>query len=147
MTAPQPTLASRARREAVMAFRFALVGIAATLTHSAVALGLHGAGILPALAANLAGFLTAFAVSFTGHHFWSFAALRGAGDTAARMRKFFLLAVAGFLINSGTLLGWLELTDWPESLGILVSIAIVPALSFLGARFWAFKAPAIPPAN
>ena len=139
---------SRAKGEAVMAFRFALVGIAATLTHSAVALTLHGAELLPALAANVAGFLTAFGVSFTGHHFWSFAALRGTGGTATRMQKFFLLALAGFLINSGTLFGWLRLTDWPESLGILVSIAIVPALSFLGARFWAFKAqPSSPPAN
>lgn len=140
MNTPQPTLKSRARQEAVMAFRFAVVGLAATLTHSAVALALHSTGLLPALAANVAGFLTAFSVSFTGHHFWSFAALCDPGRTASRMRRFFLLALAGFLINSGTLLGWLRLTNWPEDVGILVSIAIVPLLSFLGARFWAFKA-------
>jgi hypothetical protein len=36
---------------------------------------------------------------------------------------------------------WLSLTPWPDLLGLMVSIAIVPALSFLGARLWAFSHP------
>lgn len=127
--------------EAATAGRFAIVGILATLTHAGVAVTLLNTGVLPAFFANIAGFLVAFVVSFSGHHFWSFAASREAGQAPRRMRRFFLLAITGFALNSGILATWLELTPWPDTLGILFAIAIVPALTFLGARFWAFASP------
>ncbi|ADZ68892.1 GtrA family protein [Polymorphum gilvum] len=132
--APVP-LAAQLRREALTAGRFVVVGLIATATHAGVALALLWLGVLPAFPANVIAFLVAFLVSFTGHHVWSFP---GTGDAARRMRRFFLLALAGFLVNSGALAAWLEWTPWPDSLGILVAIAVVPAVTFLGARLWAF---------
>ncbi|WP_417687851.1 GtrA family protein [Roseibium sp.] len=133
------SLASRVKAETGTAVRFAIVGGVATATHALVAVALFESGFLPALAANVGGFLVAFIVSFLGHHFWSFAATRNEGEAGRRIRRFFILALSGFALNSGVLASWLQFTAWPESLGILFSIAIVPALTFLGARLWAFS--------
>lgn len=143
MTEP-PSLKHKIRGEAHTAGRFAIVGLAATGTHAAVALCLLEFGLLSAFPANICGFLVAFVVSFTGHHLWSFSGSRDDGRTGQRMRRFFILAIAGFALNSGILAAWLDLTAWPDALGILVSIAIVPALTFLGARLWAFSTPTTP---
>jgi putative flippase GtrA len=139
MTNENPAFRHRAKAEAGTALRFAIVGAAATITHASVALLLFEGGILGAFAANIGGFLVAFGVSFIGHHHWSFASTRHNAKTGQRMRRFFVLALAGFALNSGVLASWLGLTSWPESLGILFSIAVVPALSFAGARLWAFS--------
>lgn len=128
-------------QEAGAAGRFLIVGLLATATHAAVALlALEGLGLGPYLS-NIIGFVTAFALSFTGHHFWSFAHTREAGQTRSRMIRFLVVALAGFALNSGVLTGWLQLTDWPRSIGLLFSIAVVPVLSFLSARLWAFRTP------
>ncbi|MEO9527567.1 GtrA family protein [Roseibium sp.] len=119
--------------------KFAIVGVLATLTHALVAAGLLQSGILTAFPANICGFLTAFSVSFSGHYFWSFSHLRQDGTALKSMTRFLVIAVAGFALNSFVLALWLELTPWPDLVGLLVSIAIVPALSFLGARLWAFS--------
>lgn len=133
-----PPLKIRALAEATTAIRFAIVGGAATATHAMVALVLLEARLLPALLANLGGFLVAFAVSFVGHHYWSFASARHPGAATRRMRRFFILAVSGFALNSGVLASWIGFTSWPENIGLLISIAVVPVLTFLGARLWAF---------
>ncbi|WP_289035277.1 GtrA family protein [uncultured Roseibium sp.] len=140
MTSDARSYQDRAKAEAGTAVRFAIVGGVATLTHSGVALLLLQSGLLPAFLANTGGFVIAFAVSFLGHHHWSFRTENSGAEAGRRMRRFFLLALAGFALNSSVLAGWLGLTSWPESLGILFSIAVVPALTFLGARLWAFSA-------
>jgi putative flippase GtrA len=119
--------------------KFAIVGVLATLTHAAVAGGLLQSGLLEAFPANICGFLVAFGVSFSGHFFWSFSHLRQKGTAWKSMRRFLVIAVSGFALNSTVLALWLKLTPWPDFLGLMFSIAIVPALSFLGARLWAFS--------
>jgi putative flippase GtrA len=127
------------KTETAAAGKFAVVGVLATLTHAAVAGGLLQTGALSAFPANICGFLVAFAVSFSGHYFWSFSHLRQDGTALKSMIRFLLIAVSGFALNSFVLVLWLSLTPWPDLLGLMVSIAIVPALSFLGARLWAFS--------
>jgi len=127
------------RTETAAAGKFAVVGVLATLTHAVVAAGLLQSGALSAFPANICGFLVAFAVSFSGHYFWSFSHLRRAGTALKSMIRFLIIAVSGFALNSTVLALWLGLTPWPDLLGLMVSIAIVPALSFLGARLWAFS--------
>lgn len=135
-----PSLRTRMKSEVQSVLRFAIVGILAAITHSIVALVILNSGFLSAFPANIIGFLVAFCVSFSGHHFWSFGNSRQTGQTKKRMRRFFILALTGFAINSTSLLGWLTLTNWSENIGILVSIAVVPVFTFFGARFWAFAA-------
>ena len=127
------------RTETASAGKFAVVGILATLTHALLAASLLEAGILSAFPANVCGFLVAFGVSFSGHYFWSFSHLRQKGKALKSMTRFLVIALAGFALNSFVLAMWLQLTPWPDLIGLLFAIAIVPALSFLGARLWAFS--------
>ncbi|MEJ8475754.1 GtrA family protein [Roseibium algae] len=145
MNSDPSSLHHRVKTEVGTAFRFAIVGATATLTHATAALALLETGTLSAFPANIAGFLVAFVVSFVGHHRWSFASTQQDGKAHQRMRRFFVLALIGFALNSSVLAGWLGLTSWPQSLGILFSIAVVPALTFFGARLWAFSGS--PPAS
>jgi len=137
MTADHKRQALKA--EAGAAGKFALVGIAATLTHAGISGFLLETGALPAMLANLAGFAVAFGVSFCGHFYWSFSHLRQQGTALKAMLRFFLIAVSGFALNSSVLALWLSFTPWPDLLGLMVSIAIVPALTFAAARMWAFS--------
>ncbi|WP_297845121.1 GtrA family protein [uncultured Roseibium sp.] len=129
----------RLKTETAAAGKFAVIGVLATLTHAIVAGSLLQSGMLPAYPANVCGFLVAFCVSFTGHYFWSFSHLRRKGTAIRSMVRFLVIAVAGFLLNTTVLALWLTLTPWPDLIGLLFSIAIVPALSFAGARLWAFS--------
>ncbi|WP_319774296.1 GtrA family protein [Breoghania sp.] len=136
---PDPAWRGRAAGEILAASRFGIVGLAATGVHAGVALALAMPGILPPLLANTIAFLTAFTVSFAGHHFWSFPQDSDTGKRwHARLPRFFLIALGGFAINSGALASWLTFTDWPQSAGIVVSIIVVPIVTFLGSRLWAF---------
>ena len=132
-------LKNKIKSETATAGRFAIVGVGATMTHATVAAGLFQIGILSAFQANIAGFLAAFVVSFTGHYTWSFGHMRQGGGIGRSMRRFFVIAVSGFALNAFVLTLWLNLTPWPDLVGLLFSIAIVPALSFMGARLWAFS--------
>ncbi len=127
------------KTETTAAGKFAIVGVLATLTHAAVAGGLLQTGMLPAFPANICGFLVAFCVSFSGHYYWSFAHLRIDGTALKSMFRFLVIALSGFALNSTVLALWLGFTPWPDLIGLMFSIAIVPALSFLGARLWAFS--------
>ncbi|MEP2706210.1 MAG: GtrA family protein [Roseibium sp.] len=127
------------RTEAASAGKFAIVGIAATLTHAGIAASLLESGTLSAMSSNVVGFLIAFCVSFGGHYFWSFSHLRENSSALRSMLRFLMIALAGFAINSTVLTLWLRLTPWPDLVGLLFSIGIVPALTFLGARLWAFS--------
>ncbi|MCV0428987.1 MAG: GtrA family protein [Roseibium sp.] len=127
------------KTETAAAGKFAIIGVIATLTHAAVAAFLLETGVLTAFPANVCGFLVAFIVSFSGHYYWSFSHLRRDGTALKSMRRFLVIAASGFVLNSTVLVMWLNLTPWPDLLGLLFSIAIVPAFSFLGARLWAFS--------
>lgn len=127
------------KTEAGAAGKFAIVGIAATLTHAGVSGFLLETNVLPAMFANLVGFVIAFGVSFAGHYYWSFSHLRQQSTAARAMLRFLLIALSGFALNSSVLALWLGFTSWPDLLGLMISIAIVPALTFAGARMWAFS--------
>lgn len=127
------------KTEAGSAGKFVLVGLAATLTHASIAGSLLEGGYLSAMPANVCGFAVAFLVSFAGHYHWSFSHLRTDNTMVIAMARFFVVAVSGFAVNALTLTLWLGLSPWPDLIGLMVSIAVVPALTFAGARLWAFS--------
>ncbi|MES0812969.1 GtrA family protein [Roseibium sp. SCPC15] len=127
------------KTETAAAGKFAIIGVIATLTHASVASYLLEAGTLSAFPANIFGFLVAFSVSFSGHYYWSFSHLRRDGTALKSMRRFLIISLSGFLLNSTVLALWLQFTPWPDLFGLLFSIAIVPAFTFVGARLWAFS--------
>ncbi|GAA0786290.1 GtrA family protein [Roseibium denhamense] len=127
------------KTEVTSAGKFAVVGTAATATHAVFATGLYELAEVNVFVANIFGFVIAFCVSFAGHYWWSFSHMRKDGRALASMARFLVIAVVGFALNNVVLTLWLQLTRWPDVAGLLFSIAVVPALSFLGARLWAFS--------
>lgn len=89
--------------------------------------------------ANVAGFLIAFVVSFSGHYFLTFRDLKA--DALQAMQRFFAIAVLGFAINQLSyilLLGYVGLRLYLVLLGIiLIAVAV---LTFVLSRHWGFRA-------
>jgi putative flippase GtrA len=129
------TLRIRIVREAIIASRFILVGIAATGMHLFVLWLLIFTTTFPTLLANLFAFLAAFGVSFAGHYIWTFSS---PGEPYQAVRRFLLISISAFLFNSVLLAGLLS-TEWLKPMhAAMLSVAAIPALTFLGSRLWAF---------
>ncbi|MEO1475398.1 MAG: GtrA family protein [Pseudomonadota bacterium] len=114
--------------------RFGGVGIAATLVHAGAASLFHVLSPATAELNNVGGFLTAFGVSFAGHATWTFKT----GLTGQAAMRFFVIALVGFAASAAMMRFALgaELPVWAaQGLAILV----VPPLSFVGAKVWAFR--------
>ncbi|WP_349616755.1 GtrA family protein [Azotobacter salinestris] len=130
---------AKARREAFLIGRFALVGIAATITHMFAAWVLIELTSLSPLLANLMAFLMAFVVSFTGHYCWTF---RRVGGWQRAMKRLFLISFSAFLFNTSLLAALIELCWVSDSIAVVMAAGFVPVISFLASRFWGFKASA-----
>ncbi|MBO9352825.1 GtrA family protein [Bordetella petrii] len=116
---------------------FIAVGCAAAATHWIVAVGCVELLGMPPLAANAAGWLVAFVVSFGGHYRLTFRHLASRWTIAAR--RFFLVSACGFMLNEASYAWLLHTTRlrYDVLLGlILLGLAV---LTFLASRLWAFR--------
>lgn len=124
-----------------MLARFGVVGVAATLVHYGVALAVAQAGGR-LLLANLAGFVVAFAVSFLGHHRWTFrhggAPARRIGQAAAR---FLLVSGSSFVFSTVVLAGLQAQGRLAPPVALAIAVLVVPLVNFVAARGWAFAHP------
>ena len=112
------------------------VGCAAALVHLGVVILLvSGRGLAP-LVANVAGWLVAFMVSFSGHWLLTFRSLQAPLWRAAR--RFFGISMAGFGANElayAALLNWTGLRYDVLLAAILLGIAV---MTYLLSSRWAF---------
>ncbi|MEL7453298.1 MAG: GtrA family protein [Pseudomonadota bacterium] len=116
--------------------RFGIVGLGATGVHASVAGLMHAATGLPADFNNCLGFAAAFGVSLFGHLRWTFRTEAHPGQAA---RRFFAIAIAGFFASALIMrlaLGPAGAALWQAQ---ALAILIVPPVSFLGSKFWAFR--------
>jgi putative flippase GtrA len=115
---------------------FVLVGTAAAAVHWGVVVVLVGHGGWRPLVANVAGWLVAFIVSFSGHHRLTF---RNHGSPVRSSAvRFFLVSAGGFTINEATyalLMHWSGLRYDILLAGVLVAVA---GLTYLLSRHWVF---------
>lgn len=116
-------------------FRFGLVGISATLTHFVVASLLISSGLAPLFVANAIGFVTAFAVSFFGHHHFSF---RSQAAYASSFVRFCAVALSGFAVNNVVVAAARGYIGAEAHLSLAAGIAAGAVTVFLLAKFWAF---------
>jgi putative flippase GtrA len=123
-------------------FIFAGVGAAAAVTHLAVvALLVEGCAIAP-LAANVAGFLVAFLVSFGGHSRWTFPVR--ADRLAVARTRFFSVALTGFILNQTAYAEVLSLVGPRYYLPALAAVLLgVAAATFALSKLWAFAQPRV----
>lgn len=115
---------------------FIAVGCAAAAVHWCVVVAVVTWARWPPLLANVAGWLVAFGVSFTGHHLLSFRG-HGAAVSGAALR-FFCISAGGFAINEMTyaaLLGW---TGARYDLLLAAVLVLVAGATYLLSRHWAF---------
>ena len=126
----------RARKEVLTMSRFALVGIVATSVHVSIVWALIELFRIETLLANLVAFLTAFIVSFTGQYLWTFRSNRNWRSALAR---FFPVSSFGFVLNNIVLITLLELGFMSDSHAAMISACIIPIVTYLAGRFWAFK--------
>ncbi len=120
------------------AFRFAAVGVLATLSHAAIGLALAEGMGLPALWANFPAFGAAVLVSYFGNLAWTF----GLGDEGlARLPRFLVIAVAGLFFNQLIVFAAVDLLGWSYRLALVVVVLVVPLLTFIMSRRWVFAAP------
>ncbi len=117
-------------------FWFGVVGVSAMAVHLAsVALLLVPMG-LPPLQANVVGFLLAFQVSHAGHRRLTF---RRDDVPPSRSRgRFFLVAVASFLVNEALYAVLLRYTALDYRVALAIVLVAVAVLTYVAARHWAF---------
>ena len=117
---------------------FGLVGLTSTLVHVSVGLSLVGAGLADPLTANFLAFCVAFGVSYVGHRRWSFASKAAHRRSLPRF-----LAVALFALALNQAIVWVLVKEAGISYArtLIILVTLVPALTYLLSRFWAFRAP------
>ena len=114
--------------------RFVLVGGATTLLYAALALGLIFLGGLRPLTAHLIAYAIAVPVSFLGQKFFTF---RFAGDQQRALRRFLASTLAALLLSTVGM-ALVVRAELPSYSGILLTMASVPATSYLMMALWVF---------
>lgn len=115
---------------------FIVVGCLAATVHFGVVVALvHQVGLAP-LAANVAGWLVAFGVSFSGHFHLTFRALRAPLLRSAW--RFFMVSALGFGANELTYALLLHWTGMHYALTLAVVLVAVAVSTYLLSRHWAF---------
>jgi len=130
------TIFQQTKQEVLTLSRFSIVGIAAAFVHIGIVWALISQLGIEALSANLMAFLTAFFVSFTGQYAWTFRSKR---NWRSALIRFFLISLLGFVLNNIVLITILDLGIMRDSLAAVLSAGIIPAVTYLAGRFWAFK--------
>uniref|UniRef100_UPI00333FD0E4 GtrA family protein n=1 Tax=Castellaniella defragrans TaxID=75697 RepID=UPI00333FD0E4 len=116
---------------------FVIVGCAAAVTHWAIAVACVASAGLAPLLANVAGWLTAFCVSFAGHYRLTFRHQHAPLAQAAR--RFFAVSALGFAVNEAAYAVLLHAT--PIRYDILLALILIgiAGLTFILGRYWAFR--------
>jgi len=124
------------RQEFLAIIRFGIVGLAASGVHIFVVWLLLRLTSYPTLIANTLAFITAFVVSFSGHYIWTF---QTPGNPSKAIQRFLLISLLGFLANTMILAVILKLGWFSQLVSVIVSIFIVPIITFFACRLWGFR--------
>src|SRR5690606_15402844 len=116
---------------------FIAVGCAAAATHWLAAVACVELLGMPPLAANAAGWLIAFVVSFTGHYRLTFRHLASRWTIAGR--RFFLISACGFALNEAAYAWLLHVTRVRYDVLLAIILLGLAVLTFLASRLWAFR--------
>ncbi len=116
---------------------FGAVGCTAALVHLTVVRLLVEAGHWHALTANVPAFCIAFLASFGGHSRFTFPIVPS--QRAVALRRFFIVAVIGFLTNQLAFGAGLKVfgEQWYFPL-LAVVIVMVAGMTFVLSKLWAF---------
>ena len=116
---------------------FIVVGCVAAATHWLAVVALVSTLRLDPLVANLAGWLVAFGVSFTGHYQLTFKFQRAPMAVAAR--RFFVVSAAGFSANQIAYAWLLHATTLRYDYLLALILIGIAGMTFILGRVWAFR--------
>ncbi len=114
--------------------KFGVVGLTATLTYSLVFMLALRVLLWSEQAGNLLGFVIAFSISWSGHYFWTFKA-----SGFHTVPRFLITALCGYALNSFFVFVIITKLALPDFFVLPLMISITPTMTFLLARYWAFK--------
>ena len=123
-------------KELILAYRFFLVGLAATFTHMFFIWLLINKALLNVYYANFYSFLIAFLVSFIGHFYWTF---KERPQFVLAFLKMLVVSISTFFLNTLALTFFIEFFSFLDLNAALAAASIAPLLSFIGMRLWVFK--------
>jgi putative flippase GtrA len=117
-------------------FRFAVVGVVATVTHIAVLIaGVEWLGLHPVFASTL-GFIAAVADSYLLNRSWTFKSDAAHGET---LWKFVVVSLIGLGLNTAMMTTLVGYFHWWYLWAQLATLLVVPASNYLLNRHWTFK--------
>lgn len=138
---PEVLMRHQALRRQVM--RFGIIGITATLTHVVIVLLLVEGRVLGPLSANIIAFSTALFVTYLGNHKWTFGL---SGAHGRHFPRFIVIALLGLALNQSIVYLIVEALRWDYRIALALVVTVVPAITFLLNRGWAFShGPGTPP--
>lgn len=117
--------------------RFVAVGCAAAAVHWLVVVLLVSQWQLAPLLANVPAWLTAFVVSFSGHHRLTFNDHQA--PVGSSLRRFFMVSALGFVLNQGAYAAMLRFSGQRYDVALLIVLVAVAALTYLLSLTWAFN--------
>jgi len=114
---------------------FAIIGIAATLCHTTIAASSVYMFNFNLIQANTIGYLLAVPISYFGHSLYSF-------NKAITIRTFIIFFSNNTVLFICTIITSfiLEQTNINAYLGILITVILLPIISFIVHKFMTFKA-------
>lgn len=118
---------------------FAVVGVLATITHYVAALIAHEIFGLTPFVSNFVGYFSAVGITYFGN---SRLVFRTRAFDLAQFVRFVVVSLTGLAMNQA--LTWLlvEQMGWPFRFALCLILVVVPAMSFVLSRAWAFRHPA-----
>ncbi len=116
--------------------RFAVVGVIATATHTAVFAALIELAHIEPVTANAMAFVVAVLVGFALNRSWTFAAHGGA---EARLWRYVVGALAGLGVNSAIMYVATHKLQWSPYVGLALALCVVPPLTFALNQYWVFR--------
>jgi putative flippase GtrA len=117
---------------------FVVVGVAATCCQVGVSLAAHALLALPALAATVVGYCCAVGISYLGNSLLTF---RRRALDAPQFVRFAVISGSGLAVNLGVVFAATRGLGWSYPLAQIPVVLVVPASTFVIAKFWAFRGP------
>lgn len=122
--------------------RFIAVGCTAAAVHFGTVVALVQWAAVAPLLANVAGWLLAFVVSFSGQHLLTFGDRRA--PLAQALPRFFLLSAAGFVVNEAAYAAVLHGTGLRYDVALAIVLVGVAVLTYVASSRWAFRGSSAP---
>ncbi len=116
--------------------RYGSVGVIATLTHALVFIFLVELFDIRPVGAVVIAFLSALALSYFGHHRWTF---NSTSPHGVQFIRFLLVALLGLGANVSITYLIVDVLFFWYGLALLLTVTAVPLLTFYLSKYWVFN--------